>query len=324
MNALLSRRNFARHSSSGICGLLASRLYGADDAAAPERDPAEKRLVMLGLNGLARAHRMSYFADGHRAAALIAAHQMCEENQIPELGRARIEQLFDLNWAKSPLCAPFPEEDPDPSRIKEIGAALMESRGSLREVGHNAIFAMHAIRGFQLLPALATPRRIDGVCRLIRAIKPWRDDTRIAEDVEPPPFSDLVATSAFVLREAERAIDRWQGYGQGFTGHMLTFGQSLVELVEMGDVESAESCREAFCKYVTITRNGPGPEDKPRPDHQPSTLRPNSAEYWRQRGDKQIDIGHAFKYPYSYYNLRRRVNDDALKQELDAKAWHVF
>lgn len=322
MNRELTRRQFVLNASFSASGLLAGSLAAAP--ALPERDPAAKRLVMLGLNGLARAHSMSYFAAGHRAAALVSAHLMCEENHLPEAARARIEQLFDLNWAKTPLCAPFPEEEPDPARVSQIGEALMEARGSLREVGHNAIFAMHAIRGFRLMPELATPRRIDGVCSLIRAIKPWRDDTRPADDVNPPPFSDPGAASAFVLREAGSAIDRWQGHGQGFSGHMLTFGQALIELAAMGDVEWAESCREAFRKYVTVTRNGPGPEDKPRPDHKPSPLRPNSAEYWRKRGDKQVDIGHAFKYPYSYYNLISRVEDEALKRELDQKAWQVF
>ena len=324
MNSPLNRRTFLWQTSTGLGGLAAGDLLVSDLEAATEAGPTAKRLVVLGLNGLARAHSMSYFADGHRAAALVSAHLMCDENQLPEAARSRMEQLFDLNWAKTPLCAPFPEEEADPSRIKQIGEALMEARGSLREVGHNAIFAMHAIRGFRLLPELATPRRIDGVCRLIRAIKPWRDGTLPADDVNPPPFTDLAAASAFILREAESAIDRWKGHGQGFTGHMLTFGQALVELAEMGDAEWAESCREAFRKYVTITRKGPGPDDKPRPDHRPSQLRPNSVEYWRKRDDKQVDIGHAFKYPYSYYNLLRRVNDDALKQELDAKAWRVF
>lgn len=267
---------------------------------------------------------MSYFADGHRGAALIAAHLMCEENQLPEVAKARIEQLLDLNWAKTPLCASFPDEDAEPSQVTKIGAALMEAHGSLREVGHNAIFAMHAVRGFRLMPELATTQRIDGVCKLIRAIKPWRDDVPIDEAVNPPPFKDTAAASAFVLREASAAIDKWNGRGQGFTGHMLTFGQALVELAEMGDTDWAESCRQAFCKYVTITRNGPQPGDKVYAEHKPSKLRPNSAEYWRERGDKQVDIGHAFKYPYSYYALLRRVNDDVLKQELDEKAWRVF
>jgi len=324
MSTHVCRREFAWQTSLGLCGVMAERLLGAEGAEPLKHDPAAKRLVELGLNGLARAHQMSYFADGHRAAALVAAHLMCEENQLPDAARARIEQLFDLNWAHSPLCAAFPEEAADPSLVNKIGETLMDAHGSLREVGHNAIFAMHAMRGFRLLPELATPRRIDGVCRLIRAIKPWRDDVQPDESINPPPFADLAATSAFVLNEASRAMDRWQGYGQGFSGHMLTFGQALVELAEMGDIECAESCREAFLKYVTITRQGPGPTDKPRQDHKPGQVRPNSTEYWRERGDKQVDIGHAFKYPYSYYNLLRRVNDDTLEQELEAKAWRVF
>ena len=324
MNSKLNRREFAWQAASGLGGLMVGNLLGAESPAAADRDPNGKRLVVLGLNALARAHTMSYFADGHRGAALIAAQLMCEENHLPEAAHARIEQLFDLNWAKTPLCAPFPEEDPDPSQVKKIGEALMEAHGSLREVGHNAIFAMHAVRGFRLMPELATPKRIEGVCSLIRAIKPWRDDVPIDEAVNPPSFKDTVAASTFVLREASAAIDRWTGRGQGFTGHMLTFGQALIELAEMGDAEWAESCREAFRKYVTITRNGPPPGDKVFAEHKPSKLRPNSAEYWQKRGDKQVDIGHAFKYPYSYYDLLRRVKDETLKQEIDEKAWRVF
>ena len=86
----------------------------------------------------------------------------------------------------------------------------------------------------------------------------------------------------------------------------------------------AESCRAGFCKYVTLTRKGPGPGDKAIADHKPSGLRPNSTEYWQQRGDKQVDIGHVFKYPYSYYDLLRRVNNPALEQELNAKAYRLF
>lgn len=303
---------------------MAVNLFGADSAPAPEHDPAGKRLVQLGLNALARANEMSYFTDGHRGASLISAHLLCEQNHLSEAARTRIEQLFDLNWAKSPLCQPFPKEDPDPSQVKKIGEALAEGRGVLREVGHNAIFAMLAIKGFRMLPEAATPNRIEGVCKLIRAIKPWRDDVKPAEDANPPAFSDATAAAAFVLREASAAIDKWTGYGQGFAGHMLTFGQALVELAQMGDLEWAESCRAAFRKYVTITRQGPGPGDKPIAEHKPSSLRPNSAQYWQERGDKQLEIGHVFKYPYSYYDLLRRVNDPALKQEWDAKAYHVF
>ncbi|MCB1275908.1 hypothetical protein [Prosthecobacter sp.] len=324
MQADLTRREFTALSSSGLCTLLTSAVLRNAPAAGPEPDPAEKRLVMLGLNALARAHEMNYFTDGHRGAALISAHLMCADNHLDEKATARIGQLFDLNWAPTPLCQPFPEEEPDPSQIAKIGLALADGRGVLREVGHNAIFAMLAIKGFRMLPAAATPKRIDGVCKLIRAIKPWRDEIEPAPEIDPPAFTDTPAASAFVLREASAAVDRFIGYGQGFTGHMLTFGQALVELAAMGDVEWAEACRVSFRKYVTIVRQGPKPEDKKYNEHKPNPLRPNSAEYWQKRGDHAVDIGHVFKYPYSYYDLLRHVDDPALKKEWDAKAWHLF
>ena len=152
---------------------------------------------------------------------------------------------------------------------------------------------------------------------------PWRD-IEPDEDVQPPPFSDEVAASRFILQEANAAIDRFSGFGQGFAGHMLTFGQSLVELAAMGDVEWSESCRVAFRKYVTVTRKGPQADARKIPDHRPTRMRPSQTRYWQQRGDKTLGLGHVFKYPYGYYDLLRRANDDKLAAELDAKAYQIF
>ncbi len=221
------------------------------------------------------------------------------------------------------LCSPFPETDPDPDQIDRIGLALADGGEVLRQVGHNAIFAMLAIKGFRLLPSAATPERIEGVCQLIRSFQPWRD-VEPDEEVDPPPFTETAAASEYVLRETSDAIDRFIGFGQGFAGHMLTFGQSLIELADMGDVEWAESCRTAFRKYVTVTRQGPAPDDKRYTDHPPSELRPNQHEYWEHRGDHALGIGHVFKYPYSYYDLLDRVDNPELTREMDEKAYHVF
>ena len=92
----------------------------------------------------------------------------------------------------------------------------------------------------------------------------------------------------------------------------------------MGHVPWAESCRTAFRKYVTVTRRGPEPDAKRIPDHPPNDLRPISAAYWKKRGDRAVDIGHVFKYPYSYYDLLRRADDPELRRVLDAKAYHLF
>lgn len=329
MNNDLNRRDFAKRTSTGVFGLFTGSLLGGEVSGSQPQErnqnqgPADQRLVLLGLNGLARAPELNYFTDGHRGASLVAAHLLCTENALDEPTTSRIVELFDLNWASSELCRPFPMADPKPAGISQIGTALAEGGGILREVGHNAIFAMLAIKGFRMMPEAATPQRLDGVCRLIRSFKPWRD-VEPDPDVDPPPFAESSAISRFILREALAAIDRFVGFGQGYAGHMLTFGQALVELAAMGDVEWAESCRVAFRKYVTVTRRGPDADAKRIPDHKPSPLRPKDATYWRKRGDHAVDIGHVFKYPYSFYDLLRRANDPELNLAWEAKAYHLF
>ena len=323
MDNHLNRRDFAKRTSAGVVGLVAGSVLGAAQAADPTQDTSDKRLALLGLNALARAPELNYFVDGHRGAALVAAHEMCLENKFDQPTTARIVQLFELNWASTPLCKPFPEAEANAQQIERVGEALAEAGDALREVGHNAIFAMLAIKAFRLLPSAATPERIAGVCRLIRSFKPWRDVEPDA-DVDPPPFAESAAAARYVLREASAAIDRFVGFGQGFAGHMLTFGHALIELAAMGDVELAESCRTAFRKYVTVTRRGPDKDARRIADHKPSDLRPKDATYWQKRGDRAVDIGHVFKYPYSYYNLIRRANDPELQQTFEAKAYHLF
>lgn len=320
MNNLVSRRDFAIGNAAFLGSLL---LHDNRNARAEERSLTEKQLVRLGINALARAPEMNYFADGHRGAAMISAHMMCADNDFDDGATARIVELFNLNWAPSKLCQPFPSKDPVNDATELVGKALADGNGVLREVGHDAIFAMHAIKAFRMLPETATLERVQGVCRLIQEIKPWRD-IKPDESVEPPAFADEVAASRFILKEASNALDRFVGFGQGFAGHMLTFGQSLVELAAMGDVEWAESCRTAFRKYVTVTRMGPQPDDRKIKDHQFSKLRPKDREYWQNRGDKTLGIGHVFKYPYAYYDLLARAKDPELEREFDAKAWQLF
>lgn len=324
-NDNIDRRDFAKRTSTAVGGLLTGTLLGGGQTAGqdgPAPAPAE-RLVLLGLNALARAHKFNYFTDGHRGAAMVAAHLLCANNKLDGRATARIEQLVDINWASSELCKPFPDVPAVPERINEIGVALMEGGDVLRQVGHNTIFSMLAIKAFRMLPTAATPERIDGVCALIRLFKPWHD-IEPDRDVKPPPFADTVAASRFVLSEASAAVDRFVGFGQGFSGHMLTFGQAIVELAAMGDVKWAESCRTAFRKYVTVTRRGPEKDSKRHAEHKPTDLRPIDAAYWQQRGDRSVSIGHVFKYPYSYYELLRHAGDPDLQTAWDAKVYRVF
>ena len=73
-----------------------------------------------------------------------------------------------------------------------------------------------------------------------------------------------------------------------------------------------------------MTRSGPEPRARRIPDQQPGPLRPNEIAYWEKRGERTLGIGHVFKYPHSYYDLFRRVDDPELKREWEEKAFELF
>ncbi|MDF2377997.1 MAG: hypothetical protein P1U81_17295, partial [Verrucomicrobiales bacterium] len=43
-----------------------------------------------------------------------------------------------------------------------------------------------------------------------------------------------------------------------------------------------------------------------------------------EAGERTLGIGHVFKYPHSYYDLFRRVDDPELKREWEEKAFELF
>ena len=119
MNRRIDRRDFGIQASAAIGGLASGAVLGEGRLIAQDRDPAEKRLVLLGLNALARAHEMNYFNDGHRGAAMVSAYLLCVDNDLDDQATARIVELFDLNWSTTKLCQPFPEGDPIPKGLED-------------------------------------------------------------------------------------------------------------------------------------------------------------------------------------------------------------
>ena len=61
-----------------------------------------------------------------------------------------------------------PNQSSVPKRIQDIATALRGNIGTLRQSGHNVIFASIAIRALRSHDEYATPWAIDGICKLIR------------------------------------------------------------------------------------------------------------------------------------------------------------
>ena len=118
MNAPIGRRKFTLSSAAFAAGLMVNSSGGIH---AEERSLTDKRLVLLGLNALARSAEMNYFADGHRGAAMISAHLMCVDNNFDDAAAGRIVELFNLNWAQTRLCESFPVGDPVADATERVG-----------------------------------------------------------------------------------------------------------------------------------------------------------------------------------------------------------
>ncbi|MFQ6097464.1 MAG: hypothetical protein ACE5O2_07010 [Armatimonadota bacterium] len=282
-----------------------------------------ERYLILGLDALSRAHATDYFADGHRGAAIISAYLLCRECDVGDGAASVIADLIDEHWTHTDLCAPFPDERPDPASLERLLTALGDNVGHLRQVGHNVIFASLALKAFRQFPDAITPSRVDGMCRLIQAFD-FVEDIDLGPDDRLPDFDDDQAFAEFILRETLRTMEVFCGRGQGWSGHMLTFGRALMDLRQLGYAELARRGQHAFAQYVKRTRMGPLDTDKPRPEHSRSHLLPTRSAYWQARRANPVGIGHCFKYPYGFYGLVALASDEELTRRCAQEAYRIF
>ena len=279
--------------------------------------------LVRGLNALSRAHLGHYFADGHRGGAIVSACYLCRENPVEAGVAEAIAALIDHHWSHTDLCAPFPKEPADPSLLGRVAAALEASIGRLRQAGHNVILPTLALKAFADVPDAITPSRVDGVCRLIEAFQPF-DDVALDQAEPIPDFGAREPMAEFILAETLRTIEAFVGRGQGWSGHMLTYGRALIDLAELGYSELAARGHHAFKLYITRTRMGPLATDRTIPEHPPIDALPLELAYWERRGQSPVGIGHCFKYPYGFYGLLALNRDPGLEAKCLAECYHVF
>lgn len=283
----------------------------------------DEQYLIFGLDALSRAHEANYFVDGHRGAAIIAAYYFCREVDIEAGAPKIIQAMIDEHWRHMSLCAPLPEEPPASDGIERILKTLELSIGRLRQAGHNVIFPSLALKALHQLPEAITPLRVNGICRLIESFT-VTDDIRVTEEDAIPDLGPSPTAAEFILTEFLRTVKAFDGRGQGWSGHLLTYGRALLDLRELGYGALAVKGEAAFKQYIKRIRMGPLDTDKVRTEHVPSTRRPDQRAYWNVRQKGSVEIGHVFKYPYGFYGLLRYAGDTVLRTRCLDAGYHIF
>ena len=278
--------------------------------------------LLHGLNALARASAGNYFEDGHRGGAIISAFYFCKEANTEENVAHLLSSTINERWTNTDLCAAFPDAAPQPELIENILDTMSTHSTGLRQAGHNIILPALALKAFREVPEAAIAARIDGICHLIQSFTV--SDVPVSEDpVELPELTHSSAFSEFILQEFIQCTEKFQGRGQGWSGHLLTYAKALVDLDTLGYSALVEKAKEGFSIYIGRIRMGPLETDQPRQEHGPMHATPLQEQYWaKQKGD--WNLGHVVKYPYGFYGLFQNAKDQTLKDQCMAVAHRIF
>ena len=277
--------------------------------------------LLFGLNAVSRAHSLNYFEDGHRGGAIISAVYLCKESPVGDGVPQVLGRLIDKHWTHTDLCAPFPDEDAQPGLRQRILDTLARNTDGLRQAGHNVILPTLALKAFTDVPEAVTESRVEGICRLIESFTV--SDVPGSDPVEVPNPVHGQAFAEFVLEEFLECGRRFDGRGQGWTGHLLTYSRALLDLQCMGCLETVQAARAGFEVFIRRIRLGPLESDIPREEHSRKEAKPLQKQYWvEQKGD--WNLGHVVKYPYGFYGILGYAQDRALVDRCMTEVYRIF
>jgi hypothetical protein len=271
-------------------------------------------LVIAGLDGLARSYAPpattdAGFGNGHRSAALLAGLYLIEEGLAEPQAAAPIRTLVE-HLSRIPACAPLEPEPSAPHELDRLLTALARSLGTSES--HGAIFPTFALRVFRERPDLITRTRVEGLLRMAEAYAP----------TEPPPTPP--ADPPFVAgRWADEALEAfvgsaqaYRGRFQGYTGHVLTYAQAVLDLHDLGYRDLARLAEMGCRQHVAKCLLGPtGPYSQlafPVTEPTPQLIRPDLSPFWLAHPSAPNfaqGLGHVIKYAYAFTCLCRRATD---------------
>lgn len=330
--SFVERRQFLKAGLIALGVDLYARRADAAEKAPPSSNTAVigRREISQGLDAMSYAGDRDPFADGHRAAAVIAAAFYCREQQVDGEAQKTILAMIKERLLPGPLDAARPQEKADPDLIAGLVQDLDAGITGLRRSGHNIIFAEISLKALREVPEAVTPERMKGLRKTIQSFGTTKVE-RIALD-DKATFVDLADEKKFirfVLEEYLKAMELYlDGKGHhGFAGHVLTVGHALLELHRWGYKETAHKGIEAYWQFVQQARAGADLGGKRKADAPKDSPTPLTKEYWAEQADRKtgaIAGSHLIKYPYSFYALANEVwNDQELKERLLRKLYHL-
>lgn len=314
----LTRRELLKLGGAGTVAAMMPSL-GAQSSTAPQSAPAptlDQKYLEHGLDLLCSAHSTDAFFGGHAGGAVIAAYYLCREGDLEAGTSEVIQTALDRHYTIKP--DPFPDEKPAKDGVSGLLQSMEDGIDELCRDGHNVIFLSLVLRAFQDVPEAVTPARIEGIRKTIKALEPRRKG---AGDIEIPESTS--SYSEFVLEEFLASTEG--GPGQGFSGHILTYGRAILDLRTLGHEAFAQKCLNAFKLAVKNARpRSPGKgyrEDRKRVEF----VRPTSKAYWDRRvAAGTMELGHLFKYPYGFFGLRRQSKNPELNTVCLDNSYRLF
>ena len=101
----------------------------------------------------------------------------------------------------------------------------------------------------------------------------------MADDFQLPDLNDRTGTATFILEEFVRCTARFEGRGQGWSGHLLTYGKAMMDLRDLGYAELADQAADGFRTYIRRIRSGPQDTDRQFKDHLRTDFSPRALAY---------------------------------------------
>jgi len=229
------------------------------------------------------------------------------------------------------LFAPFPEETSKPDSIAAITAALEKNIGSLKQSGHNVIFAAIGVRALTDHSESATPQISAGITRLIKAfdrVSPGRgyygkekgrttgNQVELPADGSPQTYESIQQMVDETMGELiASASIRKQGFGGLW--HLINHAAAITELDRYGHKRLAQQGLPAHYQHLRLWRSLPDVQDELGPaikaEHDP-----REPEYWQGMLKRdEARLTHRIKTLYGFHTLRRLIEDPARKEKAD-------